>query len=64
MTHTVTPTPRSRMPKRTRARRGVPSRARQARISDGVVASYIHEISERHSGRPSGPATVVLPESL
>ena len=64
MTHTASPTPRTRMPRRNRVRRGVPSQARQARISDGVVASYIHEISERHSGRPSGPATVVLPESL
>ena len=49
MTHTVPPTPRTRIPQRTRVRRGARSTARQTRITDGVVASYIHEISERHT---------------
>jgi hypothetical protein len=51
-------------PDPTTSRKPTSRRRRVQRVFEGVVASYIHEISERHSGRPSGPATVVLPESL
>ncbi len=65
MTHTDRPAPHSTIADENRARRAVPSSARRSRIqliSDAVVASYIHDISDRDrnprqiSNRRSGGA--------
>ena len=45
--HTTAPQPTSRRSVRTERRRG--ARASAQLISDAVIASYIHDISQRHS---------------
>jgi hypothetical protein len=56
MTHVNRPAPHSTIANENRARRAVPSSARSRRIqlvSEGVVASYIHDLAQHH-GTP-GP---------
>ena len=59
-THTNHTDSRTRIHDGLRTRRGVPSVALQTRISDGVVASYIHDVAATARPRSRGRVATSL----